>query len=171
MISLEQQQFKYFEEQVNLHHKAVLGYALSLNIDRHTAKDLVQEAFIVALRKLDKLDQTANFAAYVRGIVRLKYLEYMRKHKELCLGDDVIDIIERQFSHWQQDRGGRQELFSALEQCLNKLPDEQRQIVRRFYIERQSCSEIAVATELQETTVRKRLERLRRLLKDCIETK
>ena len=168
MNSLTIAELDYFEEQVNLHHKSVLAYALSLNIDRHSAEDLVQEGFLTALHKLAKIDRDRNFGAYVRGIVRFKYLERGRKLKEFCLGDEIIDIIDQQFTNWHIGEVNRQEVFSALEHCMKKLTDEQQQIIKMFYTDKSSCNTIATTLQITAVTVRKRLERIRNDLKACI---
>ena len=67
-----------FEELVRLHHRRLLAYALALTRSPHAAEDLVQDALLIAHRDLAKFDSTRDFGAWVRGIVRMKYLEWTR---------------------------------------------------------------------------------------------
>jgi RNA polymerase sigma-70 factor, ECF subfamily len=168
MISSTKEQLDYFEEQVEIHHKQVLAYALSLNLDRHAAEDLVQDAFLTAFHKLAEIDQTRNFGAYVRGIIRFKYLERGRNLREICLGDNIIEIIDQQFIEWDSGEHHRMQLFEILKQCSEKLTDDQQQIITMFYTEKVQCETIAATMKINETTVRKRLERIRNELKCCI---
>ena len=168
MISSTKEQLAYFEEQVILNHKQVLAYALSFSLDRHAAEDLVQDAFLTAFHKLAEIDRERSFGAYVRGIVRFKYLERARKLKELCLGDDIIDIVDQQFIEWDIGKHNQLHLFDILKQCSGKLTEDQQQIIRMFYTEKAQCETIAATMKINETTVRKRLERIRNELKCCI---
>ncbi|MCF6174139.1 MAG: sigma-70 family RNA polymerase sigma factor [Victivallaceae bacterium] len=168
MISITKEQLAYFEKQVILNHKQVLAYALSLNLDRHAAEDLIQDAFLTAFHKLAEIDRDRSFGAYMRGIVRFKYLERGRKLKEICLGDAIIDIVDQQFMEWNSGEHHRMHLFDILEQCNEKLTEDQQQIIRMFYTEKAQCEMIAATMKINETTVRKRLERIRNELKGCI---
>jgi RNA polymerase sigma factor (sigma-70 family) len=169
MISSTEERLHYFEEQVNIHHKKVLAYALSLNLNHHTAEDLVQDSFLTAFRKLAEIDITRNLGSFVRGILRFKYLERARNLKEICLGDEIIEIIDQQFSQWDSEEYNRTLLFDKLKHCIEKLTLDQQKIINMFYTGKKKCETIAAAMKINEATVRKRLERIRYELKCCIE--
>ena len=60
-------------------------------------------------------------------------------------------------------------LFDALERCLARLPDSLRSVVEAYYYEGWSGDETATRLHLAPAAVRKRLQRARTLLKQCLE--
>ncbi|MFC1582227.1 sigma-70 family RNA polymerase sigma factor [Planctomycetota bacterium] len=161
-----------FEILVRQHHRRLLAYAGSLNSDPVLAEDLVQEAFITAYRKLAAFDPSRDFGAWVRGIIRNKYREWARKRKEPVLDDQVLAGIEEQHNAWDRaEEDGRGEALEALRECIAQLQDGLRRIVEAFYFRGDTCPLIAAATDSSEAAIRKRLERSRGLLADCVDRK
>jgi len=168
--SADSTKLAFFEEQVTKHHKKVLAYAMSLYGNAHVAEEVVQEALITAYKRMDKFEFDGSFPAWVRGIVRMKYLELHRNKREIALGDEIIDIVDREYQQWEEyEESSNQGIFSLLKKCSDKLPDSDRKIIMMFYHDRKRCQEIAGSLQLNEATVRKRLERIRAVLKQCID--
>ena len=59
-----------FSQLVKDHHRELLIYARALTHDVVAAREVVQDAFVVAFEKMDTFDVTRDFAAWMRGIVR-----------------------------------------------------------------------------------------------------
>ena len=59
--------------------------------------------------------------------------------------------------------------LSHLDHCLEKLPSEQRGIVEAYYFRRQSIDVIAAETRRSVESVYKTLQRIRLMLRQCIE--
>jgi RNA polymerase sigma-70 factor (ECF subfamily) len=147
----------------------VLAYALSLVSDEATAEDLVQDAFVTAFSKFERFDPTRDFGAWVRGIVRNKYLEWIRGRRETPVDDDILDVLDLRHESW--DRAvddGQEDLLTALAACMRELPELFLQVVQLFYFEQCSCRIIAATVNAGEVTVRKRLHLGRKALGQCI---
>jgi RNA polymerase sigma-70 factor, ECF subfamily len=161
---------KEFEALVTQHHKLVLGFTLALVRDVHTAEDITQDAFVTAFLKFDKFDRALDFGKWVRGIARMKYLEHGRRRQNVLLEDNLIDLLASQYASWeQQEKQQKQSIYINLKTCITKLDEMSEKIIRKFYFEKQKCAEIAQQCNLNESTVRKRLERIRKNLKTCME--
>lgn len=160
---------KAFEILVRQSHRRLLAYASALTSDPAAAEDLVQEAFITAYRKLASFDPARDFGAWMRGIIFNKYREWARKRQEPALGEEVLAAIGDQYQSWDRaEEEGRGDALEALQNCLTRLQEGLRGIVERFYFKGETCPAIAAATGDAEPAVRKRLERARRLLADCV---
>lgn len=151
------------------HHRGLLAYAKALTREDHTSRDLVQDAFVVAWRNLATFDVTRDFGSWMRGIVRNKWRESLRKNsREVSLDDEVLEHLEADARQWQglRDHGG---VFARLEICLKKLPENLAEAVKAFYYDGYSTDEAADVLSVEGATLRKRLERARGGLRDCLQ--
>ena len=170
---MNQDKVKMFEELLIGHHKMALAYAYSLSENYHTAQEIAQESFMEAFKSFDNFDSTlGSFGGWIRGIIRNKYLERIRKSREIPLGQEIIDLIEKEYENWDElGRNSGTDVFDFLKKCLENLSLVHKRIVELFYYEKRKCVEIAESEHLSEPTVRKRLERIRGGLKECIDRK
>jgi len=161
---------KDFSELARIHHRELLVYARTLTKEDSTSKDIVQDSFVAAWRNKDKFDITRDFSTWMRGIVRNKWRETLRSNKRLVLlDDDTLESIDMEIANWQSSRNdGGPSVFLKLERCLAKLPASMLEAVRCFYYEHNSSDEVASLLNIGSATVRKRLERARSGLKECL---
>ena len=155
-----------FEILAREHHRALLAYAAGLSRRTDVAEDLVQEAFVVAWRRLPDFDPSRDFAAWMRGIVRMKHLEWSRARRETPADPALLEGLDRRHASWS--RPGH-DLFDALDRCLQSLPVEFRAVVDLFYRAGKSGPEIARGSGETEESVRKRLQRARGMLGACVQ--
>ena len=155
------------------HHRGLLVYARALARNEATAADLVQDAFIAAWRNLGRFDVTRDFGAWLRGIIRNKWREYLRRHsREVDVDDATLEAWEYHFAQWDANRGtNNPEVLDTLDECLKHLPDAMSEPVRRFYYLDESGEKIASALGIDITTFRKRLQRARHALRACLDRK
>lgn len=159
-----------FTALVERHHRDLLVYAVALTRNEATARDIVQEAFVLAYRKGELFDVTRDFASWMRGIVRNKWREWLRKNRRYDLNDNELARIDADLALWQDNRVQQDNsLFDALEQCLTRLPENLRSVVEAYYYEGWSGDEVATRLHLSPAAVRKRLQRARIILKQCLE--
>ncbi len=142
--------------------------------DPASADDVVQETFIAAWQSLDRLDEKQRFAAWLRGIAKNKILEHFRSvaavtRKVEPLTESVLDQVAEQFALLGVDRpealDGR---LLALRECLASLQEQDRNIIDRHYRLKEKCTAIATHVTLSVSAVRKRLQRARLALYDCV---
>ncbi len=160
---------KAFEILVRQHHRRLMAYALSLAAEPSVAEDLVQDALVTAFRKLPEFDASRDFGAWVRGIIRMKHLESSRGHRERALEANVLEALEARHVAWDRAAGDGRDAIEALQDCLARLTAEMRAAVDGFYVDRRSCTEIAAQQGAGEDVVRKRLQRARESLAECVE--
>jgi RNA polymerase sigma factor (sigma-70 family) len=161
-----------FADLVRAHHRELLVYATALTREPATARDIVQDAFVVAYEKRGVFDVTRDFGSWMRGIVRNKWREWLRRNRRYDLGEPELARIDAAVAAWQSGRlHGESPLFAALEDCLAKLPEQLREAVAAYYYEGRSGDETAQHLGIAPAAVRKRLQRARILLKQCLEQK
>jgi RNA polymerase sigma factor (sigma-70 family) len=163
---------KAFEILVRLHHRRMRAYALSLVEQPQEAEDLVQDAFVAAFQNLAKFDASRDFCAWLRGIIRMKYLERCRARRMATLDNQVLDALEQQHHDWDYAvEDGREDALVALRQCITRLSAAAQRSIELYYNERQGCQAIATYLGTNEVVVKKRLQRAREDLAYCVRHK
>jgi RNA polymerase sigma-70 factor (ECF subfamily) len=169
-----------FEILVREHHRSLLAFASALLAgagrpgDRAAAEDLVQDALVIAFERLGDFDPRRDFAAWVRGIVRNRFLKGAR-NREFTIGDGVLAALEGRFAAWASPapgvdgEDGDRDLLPALRDCLGRLGDRQRDTVQRFYLDGASIAQVALDLGASEAAIKKRLQRGRQDLADCLD--
>ena len=166
-----------FEILVREHELALLAFIRSSVRDRTAAEDIAQETFLVAWRKLNEYDENGPFAAWLRGIAQNKILEHFRnsatasRHVRIFSPASIAAIAD-EFGRLVCGRGDvLPATLSALQGCLTTLTPIDRQIVERAYRQGEGCRAIASALGEGVEWAKKRLQRARKLLRDCIKEK
>lgn len=163
-----------FEILIREHEPGLLAFVRSCVHERQAAEDLAQETFVAAWDRLEDYDQTRPFAPWLRGIAKNKILEFQRvsatrRRHVRVLSSEQIEAIDREYERLMPGRGDvSTETLTALKECLARLPETVREIIRRAYSEGQSCGVIAGVLGLAAETIKKRLQRARAALRDCI---
>ena len=143
-----------------------LAVAASVLRDPAGAEDAVQEAYLRAYRRLRDLEEPAAFPGWLRRIVITAALNLRRVRRVTLLDlDDVVstpvlDETEKRWSDAQRHR---------LAAALLTLSAEERRICDRRYHGGWSLARLAAAAGMTETTMRKRLQRIRNRLRQYIE--
>ncbi len=138
----------------------LLRTAYLLLQDEESAKDVVQEAFLLAWRNLEKLREPAFLRAWLLKIVvnRATSLKRQFARKATILraqfAQQSIDISIQQAD---AQRGHTEEMID-LEQTLKQLPSNQRTVVVLFYYHKMTIPEIGDLLDVSENTLRKRLQ-------------
>lgn len=160
---------------VREHERGLLGFVRACLHDPAEAEDLVQETFVTAWRQLGQYDPERPFGGWVRGIARNKILAHFRvcarAHPRVrVLSPDAVAAVADEFERLNHpsDCESENDCFAALRECLTVLSSSDREIVRRAYREDQTCRTIAEQLGRTFEWVKKRLQRARAELRDCI---
>ena len=160
---------KGFEALVREHHRRLLAFAIALTHRNDVGEDLAQDALLIAHRDMDKFDATRDFGAWVRGIIRLKYFEWTRTHRTERMSEGQLEAIEAQHREWDRAaEEGRGDALKALRLCREELGGHVTETLDLFYSWKKSCADIAARLGTSEVVVRKRLQRARDVLGDCL---
>ncbi len=164
-----------FEILVRENADMLRAFVFSLVRDSNLADELFQETFLTAWRKLETYDSTRPFGAWLRGIAAMHAMAKKRKvaaSKVHYFDDATLDLLEIRFAKMSKTRGDTwEEKIDALNQCLDALPKPAQDVISLYYHKNCTCKEVAVKLGLGLELIKKRLQRTRQLLFDCISTK
>ncbi len=160
-----------FRQLVDSEYKAVWCYARFLVGDEDQAEDLVHEAFLLAFDRLaEGTPFTGDPGKWLRGTLRNLVKAWWRKR--LRLPQDLADQLA-QVAQAADDLGeqmDRRSAVAALSRCLEKLAADDRDLIALRYEDNHPIVGIAERLEINESTARVRLFRVRQALKECVES-
>ncbi|MDA0810852.1 MAG: sigma factor [Verrucomicrobia bacterium] len=90
-----------FSGKVREHHRQLLAYGFALTADRELARDLVQDAFVAAYQNLGRFEVSRDFGAWMRGIVRNKWRDWMKRKKLTLLDEGELERLEAEHAAWE----------------------------------------------------------------------
>lgn len=158
-----------FSELIRDHHQPLLAYARVLCGNPGLARELVQDAFVAAWQTVGRFDVTKDFGSWMRGIVRNKWREDCRKHRrEVLMEEPELARLEESIRTWCAGEG-ESVLLGRLADCRGRLPDTLSSAVTTYYDEGHDGEQAAALLEISHATFRKRLERAREALRECLE--
>ena len=158
-----------FEAVVLPHLDAAYNLARWLARNEQDAEDVVQEAYLRAFRFFDGY-RGGDGKAWVLEIVRNTYRSWQRRQSRYAAAepfDEMAHSGDLQADNQEEVITSGEER-SLLRSCLEKLPDELREVLVMRELEEMSYREIAEASGLAIGTVMSRLSRARKRLEQCV---
>ncbi len=150
---------KKFSLWINSHHGAMYKHALWMTGNRDIATDLVQEAYYQAWNSIGTLKDDAYALSWLLSILRrCSYREYQTKIKDKQITTQ-LNIIETQKTKLEQYE------IIDLEQAIQTLSKNHREILLLHYLHGFSYDEISKQLNIPTGTVMSRLSRAKDMLK------
>ncbi|HHY47252.1 MAG TPA: sigma-70 family RNA polymerase sigma factor [Firmicutes bacterium] len=164
-----------FERLVRKHGKAIYNLAYRLTGDREEARDLAQEALVRAYRSFDRFRLGSSFEKWLYRIATNVYIDRLRKLPRVKIEslDETLNTNEGQMSREvPDDSAGPEELVEiselheAIQKAIQSLPEEYRLAVILCDVQGFSYEEISGILQCSIGTIRSRIHRGRRLLRE-----
>ncbi len=162
------------------HNRRLFRVARSVLHDDAEAEDVVQDAYVRAFTHLDGFRGEATLSTWLTRIALNEALGRLRRRR-LTVGLEDIDAISDQgearviyLPSARQDSNpehaaARAEVRRLLERAVDQLPDPFRMVFMLRDIEEMSVEETASHLGLRPETVKTRLHRARRLLREALD--
>jgi len=147
------------------HRHGLLAYLYGVLPDAHVAEDLFQEVCVVAVQKAAEFQDGTNFVAWARTIARNKLREHLRKRSGVTVDDAFFDGLESAFDGVPNPDARK----DALRRCLDGIQDRARQMLVWRYEEGLTAAAIADRTGASRASVNSLLQRVREILRECVE--
>ncbi|MBY0312041.1 MAG: sigma-70 family RNA polymerase sigma factor [Phycisphaerales bacterium] len=160
-----------FEILVREHADMLTAYLRSLLGADPSVDDLFQQSMLVAWRRLGDYDRSRPFGPWLRGIAQRLVLEHHRKRLARPMSTDpqVLAELDTRFDELSRLSGDTfRERVDRLRECLSKLPDAMRHAIELVYARGLLIAAAAESLGAGEEAVKKRVQRGRQLLADCL---
>ena len=146
----------------------VYGVCLKYLKDEEASKDAVMQIFEQLISKL-KIHQVSNFKSWLYMLARnycLMELRSFNKHEVVHMEDDFME--KEAFVHLDIE-DNRENTLTVMEKCMEKLPPEQKDTIKLFYLEQKCYRDVADITGYDLNKVKSYIQNGKRNLKICIE--
>ena len=150
--------------------REVLRYVMVLVPNVNDARDVVQETAVALWKAIAKYDSARPFAPWACRFALNEARMFLRTEgrRRRFLDEDVAALLEERRAEIATRLDARRE---HLQDCLGRLPDDQRELVRGYYFDDESIAALASRSDRNAEATYKLLQRIRQALHQCIERK
>lgn len=146
----------------------VYGVCLKYFKEPETAKDSVMMIFEELVIKLKK-HEVEHFKAWLYQLAKNHCLMKLRTPKNLKTVELNISLVQNEENVHLNGVLEKEEHLDKLEHCINALPEDQKTVIKLFYLEGKCYNEIVETTGYAWDKVRSFIQNGRRNLKICME--
>jgi RNA polymerase sigma-70 factor (ECF subfamily) len=151
-------------EAIYLRYRAwVVATARRITRDRDDALDVLQDVFLYLFRKFPGFELRAQMKTFLYPAIRNTALEKLRKRRKTVAPDD--ESLERPYEAPTPAVNGE-----ALARAVARLTEDEREVVALRFSDELSLAEIAEALGIPVGTVKSRLHKALRRLREMLET-
>ena len=121
------------------HRRGLLAYVYGMLRDRNMSEDVVQDAFLQFVRRIDTIRPEQGAAPWLYRTARNRTYDLLRKHRRETVGLDGLAARDRMRGEMVDhetatDRLVRQDDIERVRRALDSLPAKERDLlVMRFY--------------------------------------
>jgi RNA polymerase sigma-70 factor, ECF subfamily len=145
------------------------SYILALAPNLADAEQINQATNLRLWRQFHEYDPAVGeFAAWARSIAYFEVLTFRKKagRERLVFNSELVNALADRTTARPQRLAGRQ---AALIDCLEKLPERSREIIRLYYYSGLKLRVVAERLGRSLASTEKAIVRIRRILYDCVD--
>ena len=131
--------------------------SMSMLKNEHNASDCVSDAILKAYENLHKLKHEEYFKTWLIRILINECKKTLKKQTREVGLDERLPVVSSRDNPY---------LSVEIGEAIDSLPEKIRLVIIMFYIEQYSIKEIKLALNIPEGTVKSRLSKGRKLLKE-----
>lgn len=163
------------ENYIHTYGKDLYSFCCHITHNRQEADDLYQDTFLKMYELGPKLAIRSNPKSFLMGVALNLYRNHKRKLsvRQRIAGtdmssDEILDNVPDKGQRIEDMMVGG-EVRSIVIQAVKRLADKYRIPVLLYYMEELSLAEIAKLLQIPENTVKTRLRRAKKILKEELE--
>lgn len=145
-----------------------IAYNLALGIvkNKENAKDITQDSFLKVLENIKGFRNESKFSTWLYKIVYNQSIQFIQKSNSANFSD--IDSVKAY--GFSNDFSNGEEKYFELYQIIDQLEDNERNIVKLFYLAEKSIKDINSITGLSISNIKVMLHRARKRLHEKLIT-
>ena len=145
----------------------IYAYIRSTVFNRADAEDLLQQVAEVLWRKIEGFEPGTRFDQWAFGVARNKVLNFQKKkaRDRLRFSDALTEVLADEAA----TAGKAGDLLDALDRCVDKLPAQHQELLRRRYEPQATSRSVSQAVGRSESAISRTLNMIYGLLMSCID--
>ena len=155
-----------FLKEFALHHDRLFAYLFSLLPHRPDAEDVFQRTSLILWQKFAQWEPGTDFLSWACGVAFYEVRNFIRvaSRDRLRFGEALLETLAKERTATLQQRDER---VTALQECLKKLDQGERELLQRAYVDEESIRELARRDGQAAQTLYNRLNLVRKRLLQC----
>ena len=159
-----------FTELIESHQTRLYRFLLRICGRPDLAEDIVQDAFVRVLGNIERFDERYRFSTWLFTIARRLLINNLQKNRPRSESDWIASCEGDAVNGTEHvtDREGRLATAEMLDEALDVLTPQQREVVVLYHHKEHSVHEISSLLGIPPGTVKSHLHRARRRMRDWI---
>ena len=159
------------ERYIQEYGKSVYSFCMYITKNKYDAEDIYQQTFLIAFQK-NEIDSEKNPKSYLITIAANVWNNVIRKKTWRKEKADIVPIIEEELNNIPdsnkspEERVVQSEEETQIRKLVVSLPDKLRAVILMYYMEDMSINEIAAALGIPAGTVKSRMNKAKKMLKE-----
>tara|TARA_B110000902_G_C14275811_1_gene574893 strand:- start:1175 stop:1756 length:582 start_codon:yes stop_codon:yes gene_type:complete len=151
---------------VNKYQNMVFTLAIKMLKHREESEEVSQDTFIKAYKSLSKFNGESKFSTWLYRVAYNTCLDRIKKNTKYNSNVEINDVTSNEIFQAENifDSLENKERSEIIQECMNRLPEDQRIIIHLFYFEELSLKEIIDVVSMSEGNLKVKLYRARKKL-------
>ena len=154
------------DQYIRKYGKRLYGLCMTLCADKHEADDLYQDTWVKVIRSFDSFDTTKDFEPWLTRLCVNTYRDKLRRLSRSPFLNFASN--ETQEAVFATAPAPERKDYSDLYAAIDQLPEKLRLAIILFYFEDMDISKTAQTLGIPPGTVKSRLNKARKLLKEVL---
>jgi RNA polymerase sigma-70 factor (ECF subfamily) len=154
-------------EQWHKWQTSIRAYLVASVHNYHDAEDLLSQVAVAVARDFEKYDPDTPFIRWAVAIARNRVLNYRRSKamNKLIFSQETLDVLA---GAMPEEPPAETATKAALDQCIGKLQDRSRQVLKLRYEQDLKPREIAPRLNMTASAVTTLMHRVHKALARCV---
>ena len=145
-----------FEDLFKSYFQDLMRFVCSYVNDEEVAKDIVHDVFFALLRNKKRLDVSYSMKSYLFTLARNYALNYLKHLRVVAMNErEVSDLLENA----GEELGVYEERLYRLNEKLAELPEKQREVLMKCFVEGRKYKDVADEMEISVNSLKTHISR------------
>ena len=145
-----------FEDLFKSYLQDLMRFVCSYVNDEEVAKDIVHDVFFALLRNKKRLDVSYSMKSYLFTLARNYALNYLKHLRVVAMNErEVSDLLENA----GEELGVYEERLNRLNEKLAELPEKQREVLMKCFVEGRKYKDVADEMEISVNSLKTHISR------------
>lgn len=150
------------------HDRPLRRYIAMLLLRHDDIEEVLQRTAVVLWQKFEEYDQSRDFLPWATRVAYYEVLNLRKEHarSRLVYTEDVMQALTETREQCSEELQNRR---TALQHCLTKISDGDRQLLHRRYGDSSTAKTLAEETGQTIKAVYRRMDRIRAAVTKCVD--